>query len=571
VHKEEGVRNTQPQDFVANAEIADKLFAFAHLLAGQGTNPFRVKAYRRAAKTIRALGESVFEMVQNQEDLTRFDGIGPAISATIREIVETGTMAQLQQMESLVAPEVAEILRHPRLDPKRVLRIYKRLKISSLEGLRRKLESGDIKRTLGLRLDQHVRRGLADHEEILLYEADRVVPLILEFLVERCNVDRIEVAGDYRRRVEVIQEIHFLIETKEFAQVLSKLATYGGRAGLLDTNEESARFRLSSGLHVRVTNSPGRKWGVALIAATGSRTHLDKLEAQGRGLTSLRRSPDTYATEAGAYSALGLNFIPPELREGSDEIELAALGQLPALVSRQDIRGDLHSHSTSSDGGDTLEDMVEAAREQGLEYIGITDHSQSLKIARGLSIPRLRNQLQFLDKLDSRMDGITVLKSAEVDILPDGSLDYPEEILKELDYTICSIHSSFGLGKQEQTDRIRKAMDNPYFTFLGHATGRLLLKRPGYDIDAAKVIEHARQNRCFFELNSTPERLDLPVEHARMARSSGVAIAITTDAHSTHELEFIKYGVEQARRAGFEKTLVLNALPLEEFKRAIRR
>ena len=267
---------------------------------------------------------------------------------------------------------------------------------------------------------------------------------------------------------------------------------------------------------------------------------------------------------------MGLQFIPPELRDGTDEIELAAKDRLPELVTAEDIRGDLHAHTTSSDGANTLEEMAAAARERGYEYLGITDHSQSLTIARGVSIPDLRVQLRAIEKLNGRLTGIQVLKSAEVDILEDGSLDYPDDLLKELDYTVCSIHSRFGLGRSDQTQRLLRAIDNPHFTILGHATGRKLLQRPGYEIDVERVIEHAKQNGCFVEINSNPNRLDFSSANARLARDAGVKIAVNTDAHSIGELEFITSGIEQARRAGLEKSSVLNCMRLPELRRAFR-
>jgi len=230
-----------------------------------------------------------------------------------------------------------------------------------------------------------------------------------------------------------------------------------------------------------------------------------------------------------------------------------------------------NAHSTSSDGANTIEEMMAAAQELGYDYIGISDHSQTLKIARGLSEEALWEQIRFIDNLNARLNGIRVLKSAEVDILIDGALDYPNDLLKELDYTICSIHSRFGQGKAEQTDRILRAMDNRYFNILGHATGRLLLKRPGYEIDVERIVEHARNNRCFFEINSSPDRLDLSADNARIARQAGVKVAITTDAHSTGEFAYLRYGIDQARRAGFPKTSILNHLPWPELERTLKR
>jgi DNA polymerase (family 10) len=281
------------------------------------------------------------------------------------------------------------------------------------------------------------------------------------------------------------------------------------------------------------------------------------------GPLELLESKTPFPTEKHVYREFGLSFIAPELREGNEEVSLAAQDALPVLVTAKDICGDLHAHSASSDGVNSIEQMAVAAREYGYKYLGITDHSSSLKIAHGVSVDDLWKQIRFIDKLNSRLNGIRVLKSAEVDILADGSLDYPDDLLRELHYTVCSVHSRFGLAKTQQTERILRAMDNRYFHILGHATGRLLLKRPGYDIDMQRVIMHAKRNGCFFEINSSPDRLDLSADNARLAREAGVKIAISTDAHSVHEFATIQYGIEQARRAGLEKTFVLNCTPLD--------
>jgi DNA polymerase (family 10) len=263
--------------------------------------------------------------------------------------------------------------------------------------------------------------------------------------------------------------------------------------------------------------------------------------------------------------------MEPEIREGHDEVERAKAGSLPRLVTAKDIRGELHAHSLSSDGVDSIEDMAEAASDRGYEYIGITDHSQSLKIAGGVSIDDLWKQIRYIDKLNDRLRGFRILKSSEVDILADGSLDYPDDLLKELDYTVCSIHSGFALDKKTQTERLLRAMDNRHFNILGHATGRLLLKRPGYEIDIERVIKHAQQNGCFFEINSSPDRLDLSAENACKAAAAGVMIAVSTDSHSTGELDLVRCGLDQARRAGLRKADVLNSLPWKKLHRLFQR
>ena len=278
-----------------------------------------------------------------------------------------------------------------------------------------------------------------------------------------------------------------------------------------------------------------------------------------------------FASELDFYRKFGLSFIEPELREGYDEVDRARTGTLPVLVTVKDIRGELHAHSTSSDGSHSIEQMAMAARDFGYEYIGITDHSQSLKIAGGVPVEDLRKQLRFIDTLNSRLAGVRILKSAEVDILADGALDYPDELLKELDYTVCSVHSRFGFGKKEQTERILRAMDNRYFNILGHATGRLLLKRPGYELDMDRIVHRAKQNGCFFEINSSPDRLDLSAENARLSCAAGVKIAISTDAHSTREFGTVRFGIDQARRAGLEPRFVLNCLPWTSLEPLFRR
>jgi DNA polymerase (family X) len=554
---------------LSNAEIADRLASLAQLLSSQKENPYKVKAYQRAAARIRNLSESLDEMVRDQEDLTRFAGIGEAIASAIREIVTTGTLGKLEKLRTQVTPAIASITSHPRLDPKRVMRVYKKLGLSSVEELRLHLESGEVEKQFGARMAQHIRQGLIDVHAMLLYRADDLREAVEEFLVGPCGVSRAEAAGDYRRRVDVIEELVFVIETNDFPAVLARMQRYGGRTPLVSSGKDHALFSLSSGIPLRLQLAGKEDWGFHMVACTGAKAHLKKLTAVTGPLHDMKSRK--FQSETGLYRKYGLRYIEPELREGHDEIERAKAGTLPTLVTAEDITGDLHAHSTSSDGGDSIEDMGKAARQRGYDYLGITDHSQSLKIASGVSVEDLWAQVRFIDKLNGRLRGFRILKSSEVDILADGSLDYPDNLLKELDYTVCSIHSRFALGREAQTERILRAMDNRYFNILGHATGRLLLKRPGYEIDIDRVIAHARQNGCFFEINSSPDRLDLSAENARRAAAAGILISISTDSHSTGELDLIRCGIDQARRAGLEKSNVLNCLPWKNLQRLFRR
>ena len=539
-----------------NAEIADRLSTLAQLLALEKANPHKIRAYRRAASTIRGLGESVDELVRSNGDLTGYAGIGVAISGALREIVLTGSLTSLEKLRSNASPELIGISAHPRLDAKRVLRVYKKLGISSIDELRTALDSGEVERSFGSRMAQHVKQGLIESEAILLYRAHALFSSIEDFLLRRCKVLRVEAVGDYRRHVEVIKDLELIVQTEDFSRVITTMEQFGGRLPLLDTSARSATYSLASGPLLKLHLAEEKSWGLSLIRHTGSKAHLRKLAGVTGSLSTLQNA--AFSSEEIFYKNFDLEFIPPELREGLDEVEQARLGELPNLVSQQDIRGDLHAHTVASDGSDSIEEMAAAAKELGYEYVGITDHSQSLKFARGLSPERLWDQIRLIDKLNQRRSGIRILKSAEVDIVGDGSLDYDNGLLRELDYTVCSIHSRFTFDKQQQTERILRAMDNRYFNILGHATGRLLLKRPGYELDLRRIISHAKQNGCFFEINSSPDRLDLSAENARLVKSAGILIAISTDAHSTPEFGTIRFGIEQARRAGLDKASVLN-------------
>jgi DNA polymerase (family X) len=469
---------------LSNAEIADRLAGLAHLLSAQKENPYKIKAYQRAAGKIRTLSESVEELVRQDSDLTVYAGIGEAISHAVQEIVRTGTLGKLETLRSQASPELSALSNYPRLDPKRVLRAYKKLGIASVDELRAKLESE-------------------------------------EFLLDVCKVRAAEAVGDYRRRVETIEELPFIVETDDFPSLIARLERYGGRTPLVASTRTSATFSLSAGVRVRIDRATKENWGLSLIKCTGSKAHLRKLTAVTGGWEMVREA-GPFVSEPDFYAKFNLSFIEPELREGYDEVERAQRGTLPVLITVKDIRGELHAHSTSSDGSHSIEQMAIAARDFGYEYIGMTDHSQSLKIAGGVPVDDLWKQIRFIDKLNSRLAGIRVLKSVEVDILADGALDYPDELLKELDYTVCSVHSRFSFGKPEQTKRILRAMDNRYFNILGHATGRLLLKRAGYELDMDRIVRQARQNGCFFEINSSPDRLDLSAENARLANEACV-------------------------------------------------
>jgi DNA polymerase (family 10) len=558
---------------LSNADIAKVLLGLAQLLAVQKENRFKIQAYRRAAKAIVNLSGSVDEMVRTGTDLTSIPGIGTSIADAIREIVQRG--GALQQLEDLRAKadrHSANLSDYPLLDPKQVERVYKKLGISSLAELRERLESGEIGQQMGNRMEHHIRQGLAPTTDILIYHAHEIVPGVAQFLQAKCAAARVEPAGDFRRRVEVLGELSFLIQADHFGKALEAFQRYGGGTRLVNADETAAVLELPSGVRVRLPNTSPKLWGLSLLIATGSELHVSRLLELGYDLTALMNDPAGCPTEETVYRKLGLQPIAPELREGNDEIARAAAGRLPVLVTEADICGDLHAHTVASDGAQTIEQMAAAAGDKGYRYLGIADHSPSLAIARGVSEADLWTQLRRIDEINARAEGgVRILKSAEVDILADGRLDYSDAVLKELDYTVCSIHSRFSLDRKTQTERLMRAMDNRYCNIVGHPTGRRLLRRHGYDLDFERVVEHARQNGCFFEINSSPERLDLSAKKARQALEAGVKIAINTDAHSTRELNFIAGGVEQARRAGLEKESILNCMPWNRLHRLLQR
>jgi DNA polymerase (family 10) len=385
---------------------------------------------------------------------------------------------------------------------------------------------------------QHVKQGLIESHAILLYRAHPLSASIEDFLIRRCKVTRVEAVGDYRRRVEMIQDLEYIVETENFGHLIATMENFGGRLPLVDSNSKSATFALPSGRLLKLHLAQEKSWALSLILHTGSKAHLRKL-AEVTGSPSALQKTTAFSSEGLFFKRFDLEFIPPELREGLDEVDQARCGALPNLITQQDLRGDLHAHTIASDGSDSIEEMADAAKELGYEYVGITDHSQSLKIARGLSPERLWNQIRMIDKLNMRLSGFRILKSAEVDILADGSLDYDNDLLRELDYTVCSIHSRFSFSKEQQTERILRAMDNRYFDILGHATGRLLLKRPGYELDFERVISQAKQNRCFFEINSSPDRLDLPRERPRFNLHGSVAMREFADVPAAQITVFV--------------------------------
>ena len=441
---------------ISNSAIAALLRNYASVLAIEGVDRFKIKAYRRAAETIETTGEKMTALVARGESLQALPGIGVAISKKIEEIIRSGKLPQLDRSVAKLTPQMAELAAEPAIDPKAVLRVYKKLGIGSLKELRERLESGEIRAVFGARTEFILCHGLDKRPRMLLWAADKFVPLVLSYLRSSCGVTQIEPIGSLRRRQDTVADLGFLVTGRTANEIFDCFGDFGAVQSF-EKHGSEAVYRLSEGRTIRLLWTVPSNWGLALIEQTGSKAHLAELKA----LAKKKKRPLTRralgaaaATETQIYSRLGLAFIPPEVREGRGELLAAGRDELPELIEVQDLRGDLHMHTDSSDGSNTLLEMAEAAAKRGYRYIAITDHSQSLKITNGLTEKRLFQQIRAIDKLNAKLKGITLLKSAEVDILEDGSLDYSDAALKELDLTICSIHSRFALDKQRQTERI---------------------------------------------------------------------------------------------------------------------
>lgn len=569
---------------VHNAEVATAFEEMADLLEIEGANPFRVRAYRFAARTLRDLPAEVAEMVAKGEDLTSLPGIGDDLAGKIKEILATGTAAAIEAQRKRVPATLTGLLRIPGLGPKRVKRLAHELKIRSLSELQTAAQAGRVRTLAGFgeKTEQHILDALATR----LAEAPRVqravaIPsaeALVAYLEQSSGVSRVIAAGSYRRGLETIGDLDILVTAPAGRAVMDRFVAYQEVRDVLARGETKSSVRLQSGLQVDLRVVPQDSYGAALLYFTGSKAHNVVLRqlAQQRGLKLNEYGvfrgdkPVAGETEESVYASLGLPWIPPELREGRGEIDAAKAGRLPHLVDLQDLKGDLHAHTRATDGRNSLQEMAEAARLRGLRYFAITDHSRRLTMAKGLDSARLLQQTEAIDRLNATLSGITILKGIEVDILEDGNLDLPDEVLGRLDLVVGAVHSRFNLSNRRQTERIMKAMDHPHFSILAHPSGRLIGRREPYEVDMLRIIRKARERRCFLEINAHPERLDLTDIHCRMAKEEGVLLAVNTDAHSMLDLENARFGVGQARRGWLEKTDVLNTRPYAELRKLLK-
>jgi DNA polymerase (family 10) len=531
------------------------------------------------------LPRSAADLLAEGEDLTKLQGIGKDLAGKIQEVVETRRLGALETIERRIPGALADLTAIPGLGPKRVKSLYDALETETLDDLERAARSGKIRQIpgFGAKTEAKILRALAERrgreERVAWVDAEQAAEPLVRTLKAVKGVSAVVVAGSYRRRRETVGDLDVLVVCENAERVMRCFVGYEDVAEVVASGTTRATVYLRSGLQVDLRVVSEESYGAALQYFTGSKAHNVALRARAvkrrfkLNEYGLFRGEKRVAgrTEEEIYHEIGLPYIEAELREGHGEIEAAEKGRLPKLIATDDLRGDLHCHTDATDGHDTLEAMARAAEALGYRYLAISDHTQRLQVANGLDQKRLTRQLKKIDRLNSRLGTLRLLKSAEVDILEDGALDLPAEILRELDIVVCAVHSRFGLSRQRQTERIIRAMDNPCFNILAHPSGRLLGEREAYAVDMERLMKAARDRGCFFEVNAQPRRLDLTDADCRMARELGLKVAISTDAHSTAQLGQIRLGVAQARRGWLEAGDVLNTRRWSALRKLLKR
>ncbi|HLY75402.1 MAG TPA: DNA polymerase/3'-5' exonuclease PolX [Planctomycetota bacterium] len=555
-------------------QVVEILETIARILEIQDENPFKVRAYQNGARALESLPGDLRTLIE-QKKLGEVKGIGKALEEKISQLVTTGKMDYYEDLRKDVPPGVLEMLAIPNFGPKKARVVWKDLGISSIEGLRQAAAEHRLAslKGFGEKTEKKILEGIQflqkNAGQYLLSDALPVARRLVEHLRAHETVRRVSIAGSLRRWKEVVRDVDLLASSDHAAAVMEHFLKADGVAEVLGKGDTKTSVRMTSGMQVDLRVVTDAQFPAALAYFTGSKEHNVSLRqlAQKKGLKineyGLMEGANNIELpdEAGLYKALGLPYVPPELRENTGEIER----QLPTqLIDFKSLRGVFHTHSTWSDGSAEIDAMAEKARSMGLSYMGLSDHSKAAAYANGLDEDRLAKQMMEIDRLNRNWNDFRILKGLECDILPDGSLDLNPEILGRLDFVIGSVHSRFEMSEKEMTDRVCKAIANEHFDILGHPTGRLLLSRDGYKLDLGRVLETAQKHSKIVELNAYPNRLDLDWVHCRRAKELGVMLAINPDAHSTADLENIEYGIATARRAWLEKMDVLNTRELDE-------
>ncbi|MFP4015869.1 MAG: DNA polymerase/3'-5' exonuclease PolX [Halanaerobiales bacterium] len=565
-----------------NSEVADQFRMMADLLSIKGANQFRIRAYRNAAQTVANMSDNVEDMVDDNQDLTELDGIGEDLAGKIEEIVKDGKMQELEDLKEEISPEVAEMLNIAGLGPERVKKIHNQLDVANVEELKHTAEDGRISELSGFseKTENKILEDIKSREEngeqgrTLLSRAEEIAEPLLDYLKDFDEIDRVEIAGSYRRRKETVGDLDILACGKDNDKIINHFTDYEDVSKVISSGETKSSIILNDGIQVDLRVVAGESYGSALHYFTGSKEHSVKLRKIGQEQNLKINEYGVFDVEDGEeriggeeendiYEALGFPYIEPELREQRGELEIDDTEDLPDLIKLDDIKGDLQMHTDATDGRDTMEDMIEAAIEKGYQYIALTDHSQRVTMAQGLDEDDVKEQIEKIEEMNEKYDDIEILKGIEVDILKDGSLDLDDDILSKLDLRVCSIHYNTNLSRDEQTQRMIEAIEHPLCNIIAHPTGRIIAKRQGYDIDLDRVMESALEHNTALEINAQPDRLDLADKYIKKAVEMGVSLVISTDAHNANGLDNIKYGVYQARRGWCEADNVINTRDLD--------
>jgi DNA polymerase (family 10) len=569
-----------------NRGVAAIFYEVADILDLQGV-AFKPNAYRRAARSIEALEEDISKL-DEEGRLADIPGVGESVAKKIQEIIKTGQLSYLEKLRQQIPQGLLRILEIPEVGPKTAMLLNRELGIENIDQLKKAAEEHRLRQLKGFgdKSEEKILQGIKTLESkgtrMLLGEAYPIGAAYVEYLKSKVSVDRVSVGGSLRRGKDTVGDIDILVGDDNPVEVMEAFVSYPLVQEILMKGPTKSSVVLKSGIQVDIRVVEIRSWGAALVYFTGSKDHNVAIRSIGVQMGLKLNEYGVFerdsgkmiagATEEDVYRALGLRCIPAEIREASGEIEASRDDRLPVLVEHSDIKGDFHTHTDWSDGSESMETLLENAISRGYEYVAVTDHSQSLKIANGLTPERLKKQVVALEKAEDRLDGrLKVLKGTEVDIKPDGSLDFPRSVLKDLDIVIASVHSRFKMDRQDMTKRITTAIESGLVDILGHPTGRLIGERDPYEVDLEKVFSAAKSSGVCMEINSFPNRLDLRDVHCRLAAQMGVKVAIGTDAHRSEQLEYIKFGVITARRGWLEKESVLNSLGAKALLSHLRR
>ena len=580
---------------MTKSEIADILEQIAALLVLKGENPFKIRAYSNAARAIETFGGNVPNF-QDEEAVAKIPGIGKSIALKIKELGATGSLKYFEELSADFPTGIMELFALPGLGAKKIKAFYDRLGINSIEQLQKACEDGRVAELPGFgqttqqKLCESIAKRAAHAGWFQFGQVAAEAQRLRSDLTAHDAALQVDIAGSYRRRKEIVHDLDFLVATKKPEAIMTFFVSHVLVESIIAQGPTKSSVRLRSGLQCDLRVVSTAEYPFALAYFTGNKEHNIELRSRalqrGWTLNEYRLAPVPVDSkpkkkkpvekipkindEAGLYRSVDLDFIPPELRENWGEFEAAEKHSLPKLVEKENLRGTFHCHTTASDGHNSIEEMADAAQALGLEYLGIADHSHSSIQAHGIDEPKLRFQIAAIRKLNKKLQGLRVFAGIECDILRDGSLDFPDDVLAQLDYVIVSVHSVFNLSETEMTQRVIRAIENPLVTMLAHPTGRLLLKREPYQIDIPAILDAAARTGTWIELNAAPKRLDLDWRWWQLAKQKGVKCVINPDAHRTERLQDLWFGIGIARKGWLAKDDVMNCLPLGKIEAALR-